>query len=104
MQVNAAKAYGLYKANMRKQAETDAAVPARADLAAKPGNTDQVSISFEGVRQREIEKVSSSILSEIEQPSDPEKLRSVQAAVQNNTYHVSTGDLVDAVMNRWFGL
>lgn len=68
----------------------------------KAENTDQIQISPEAARQREVEQLTHSIMSQIQEPASPQRLESLRTAVQNKTYHVPTGDLVDAVMKQWF--
>lgn len=65
-------------------------------------NTDSIRISPEAARQREVEQLTNSIMSQIREPASPQRLDSLRAAVQNKTYNVPTGDLVDAVMKQWF--
>ena len=64
--------------------------------------TDQFRISPEAARQREVEQLTGSIMAQIREPASPQRLDSLRAAVQNKTYNIPTGDLVDAVMKQWF--
>ena len=107
MKINPAAAYGIYKANsntQRHDSDTSFAGQLESLSAKKAEHTDQVSISAEGARQMEAERATRSIMSSIDSPTPPQKLEELRAAVQNKTYYVSTGDLVDAVMQRWFGI
>ena len=103
MKINSTTAYGIYKTNVKKP---EAEVAFQGTLAALGKNqyTDQISISSQGARQLEIDKVSKSILEEIQTPAPAEKLEQLKAAVQNGSYRIATGDLADCLMQRWFGL
>ena len=68
----------------------------------KAENTDRFRISPEAARQREVEQLVGSIMSQIREPASPQRLDSLRTAVQNKTYNIPTGDLVDAVMKQWF--
>lgn len=103
MKINPATAYQAYN----KVTEHTHTTPRRPELrpevaAQKAGNTDQIQISPEATRQREVEQLTQSILSQIREPASPQRLESLRTAVQNKTYHIPTGDLVDAVMKQWF--
>lgn len=103
MKINSSTAYGIYKANTKKP-ETDNSFQNAMSSLGKKQHTDKISISSEGARQLEIDKVSKSILDEIQTPAPTEKLEQLKAAVQNGSYHIATGDLADALMQRWLGL
>lgn len=103
MKINPAAAYQAYN----KVTEHNHSTPRRPELrvqapAQRAGNTDQIQISPEATRQREVEQLTQSILAEIREPASPQRLDSLRTAVQNHTYHVPTVDLVDAVMKQWF--
>jgi len=103
MKINPTAAYQAYN----KISERSYTAPRRQDLRGeapvqKPGNTDQIQISPEAARQREVEQLTHSIMSQIREPASPQRLESLRTAVQNGTYHIPTGDLVDAVMKQWF--
>ena len=68
------------------------------------GNTDHISISQSGARELEAEKVSMSILDDINTPASPERLAQLRERVQNGTYYIPTDRLTGVLMQRWFGL
>ncbi len=70
----------------------------------KTKNTDQISISSQGAQMAEVEQLSKAVISEIEQPTSQEKLDSIKAAVKENSYHVSTSELADVILQRWIGI
>lgn len=103
MKINSTAAYQAYK----KVAGRNYAVSRRQDPQGEESvqrqeNTDRFLISPEAARQREVEQLTSSIMSQIREPASPQRLDSLRAAVQNKTYSIPTGDLVDAMMQRWF--
>ncbi len=102
MKINPAAAYHRY---------SQAAEYARASRPAEshPGetareHTDQIVISSEGTRRAEAEQLTRTIAAGMPAPASPERLESLRTAVAEGRYHIPTGDLVDAVMNRWFPL
>lgn len=103
MKINPTAAYQAYN----KIGERSFPVPRRQDYQGEEPvqrveNTDRFRISPEAARQREVEQLTSSIMSEIREPASAQRLDSLRAAVQNKTYSIPTGDLVDAVMKQWF--
>ncbi len=66
-------------------------------------NTDQISISSQGAQKAEVEQLSRAVTAGIEQPTSPEKLDAIKAAVSENNYHVSTSELADVILQRWMG-
>lgn len=103
MKINSTTAYGIYKTNVKKP-DADTAFQGALYALGKSQHTDQISISSQGARQLEIDKVSKSILEEIQTPAPADKLEQLKAAVQNGSYRIATGDLADSLMQRWFGL
>ena len=108
MKINPAAAFNAYNKTVEKisSAQSSAAAhPAEnaSARAASTEHTDQVQISAEGARKAGIQQITDTIVSEIHEPASAEKLESLRDAVQNKTYHVSTPDLVDAIIKRWFG-
>lgn len=109
MKINPAAAFNAYNKTVEKISSTQpsAAVHPAAEnasvRAASTEHTDQVQISAEGARKAGIQQITDTIVSEIHEPASAEKLESLRDAVQNKTYHVSTPDLVDAIIKRWFG-
>lgn len=103
MKINPTTAYQAYN----KITGSSYAVSRRLDSSGeeqvqKVENTDRFLISPEAARQREVEQLTNSIMSQIREPASPQRLDSLRTAVQNKTYHIPTGDLVDAVMKQWF--
>ena len=70
--------------------------------ASRGEHTDRILISSEGTRKAEVDQLTKAIATEVYKPASPERLESLRTAVQNGTYYVATGDLVDAMMSRWF--
>ncbi|MDK2812945.1 MAG: hypothetical protein PWQ08_200 [Clostridiales bacterium] len=108
MKINPAAAFNAYNKTVEKVSsnQSSAAVhPAETTQAraAAAEHTDQVQISAEGARKAGIQQITDAIVSEIHEPASAEKLESLRDAVQNKTYRVSTSNLVDAIMKRWFG-
>ena len=103
MKINPSGAYQAYnKISKRSYAASRRQDYQAEDPAQKTENTDRFRISPEAARQREVEQLTSSIMSQIREPASPQRLDSLRAAVQNKTYNIPTGDLVDAVMKQWF--
>lgn len=105
MKINPTAAYQAYN----KITERSYAVSRRQDLSGEEQvqrieNTDRFRISPEAARQREVEQLTNSIMSQIREPASPQRLDSLRTAVQNKTYNIPTGDLVDAVMKQWFSI
>lgn len=71
------------------------------DGAQRLENTDQIEISPEGARKMEAEQLTKAIASELREPASPERLKDLQKAIENKSYHVPTGDLVNAMMRHW---
>lgn len=49
----------------------------------------------------EAEQLTKAIAAELREPASPEKLNELREAIQNKSYHVPTGDLVNAMMRHW---
>ena len=108
MKINPAAAFNAYNKTVEKIASSQSSATAHpienaSARAASTEHTDQVQISAEGARKAGIQQITDTIVSEIHEPASAEKLESLRDAVQNKTYHVSTPDLVDAIIKRWFG-
>lgn len=105
MKINPTAAYQAYgKISDRSYAFTRRQDYQMEEQVQKVEYTDRFRISPEAARQREVEQLTSSIMSEIREPTDPQRLDSLRTAVQNKTYNIPTGDLVDAVMKQWFAV
>ena len=109
MKINPAAAFNAYNKTVEKISSSQSSTAAHSadsapTRAAAAEHTDQVQISAEGARKAGIQQITDTIVSEIHEPASPEKLEALRDEVQNKTYHVSTQDLVDAIMKRWFGV
>lgn len=103
MRINPSAAYQAYNKIGKRPYDASRRSDYQGEEAAqKTENTDSFRISPEAARQREVEQLTSSIMSEIREPASAQRLDNLRAAVQNKTYSVSTNDLVDAVMKQWF--
>lgn len=105
MKISPTAAYQAYN----RIGERSYAAPRRLDYQTEEAvqrveNTDRFRISPEAARQREVEQLTGSIMAQIREPASPQRLDSLRAAVQNKTYNIPTGDLVDAVMKQWFAV
>ena len=100
-------AYNIGKTGSLRPAEMDGALKSQSDslaLSKNEQNTDKILISQEGARQSDVEQLTKSIVSQMEQPSSVEKLDSIAKAVQEKNYFVPTDELTDRIMQRWIGL
>ncbi|MCI8649703.1 MAG: hypothetical protein HFG20_06270 [Anaerotruncus sp.] len=107
MKINAvsASAYGVYAKNpVRHDAESSFQSYLGAAAAGRSGHTDKISISSEGARQLEIDRLTKAVMDEIQTPTPAEKLEQLSASVRDGSYQVSTEQLTGAIMSRWFGL
>ena len=98
MNINPAAAYRAYnKINgySHSSRHTEFGVE---DAAQRLENTDQIEIRPEGARKMEAEQLTKAIAAELREPASPEKLNELREAIQNKSYHVPTGDLVNAMM------
>lgn len=103
MRINPSAAYQAYNKIGERSFAASRRLDSQAEEAArKAENTDSFRISPEAARQREVEQLTSSIMSEIREPASARRLDDLRTAVQNKTYSVPTKDLVDAVMKQWF--
>ena len=96
MKINPAASFGVYKTNLTRAPEAHGMQGVRSE------NTDQLSISTQGARQAEIDRITKTVVSEIK-PASPQRIEALRNEVQQKTYHVSTSDLVDAVIEH-FGM
>ncbi len=103
MKINSVSAYGVYKQAARKP-EAEMSFAAALEAAGRKKHTDRISISTQGARQLEAERLTRAVMDEMQKPSDPGKLERISSAVKDGTYHIPTGELADAVMQRWLGL
>ena len=103
MKINPAAAHGIYRTNLAGYKSALSAQDLR-QARELSGNTDHISISQSGARQLEAEKVSRSILDDINTPASPERLAQLRERVQNGTYYIPTDRLTGVLMQRWFGL
>lgn len=101
MKLNPTAAYHVYNKIAEHPARTYRRPESFSEhLVQKMENTDQIQISPEGSRKMAADQLSRSIMSEIREASSPQRLESLRTAVQEGTYHVPTGLLVDAVMRQ----
>lgn len=103
MKINPAAAHGIYKTNITGYKSALSAQDSQVSEGKFSNNTDHISISQSGARQLEAEKVSKSILDEINTPASPERLAQLRASVQDGTYYIPTDRLTGVLMQRWFG-
>lgn len=68
-------------------------------------NTDTVMISSEGSQKRDAARITRGMIDEIERSEQvyARRVEDIRARVQNNTYHVSSGDVADAILRRACG-
>lgn len=101
MKINPAAAFRAYnKINGYSQSSRHAELSME-DAVQNFENTDQVEISPEGARKMEVEQLTRAVASELREPASPERLNDLREAIQNKSYHIPTGDLVDAIMRHW---
>lgn len=98
MKINPLSSYGIYRSAYAKEAGKvrHTAAPA-AEIA---GKTDTISFSPEAREQQELGQVAGAILNELNAPESPSRLQAIQKAIEDNTYHVSTDELADAILKR----
>jgi flagellar biosynthesis anti-sigma factor FlgM len=98
MKINPASVYGVYKptetpdGGARVKNGTSASVPA-------VEKQDTIQISSQGKAQQEIGRIVSEIMDEVSQNAGAERLESLKAAIADGSYHVSSDDLADAILN-----
>lgn len=97
--INKAGFYGVYKKNAGLVPTPKAKVSAQAGE-----KTDVVSISQEAVAMRDVGKLSSDIARAAGEPTSPERLASIQQAVKDKSYHISSEELVESILGRSQGL
>ena len=62
------------------------------------GNTDKVMISEDAVLKAELGRATTAMSLEIDSLGGAERLNSLQKAIQDGTYNVSTDELADAIL------
>ncbi len=102
MKINPAAAYHVYSKAAKSPYALRQTEPHAEETAVRNENTDQIQISYAGSRKSEIEQLSRAVASEMNEPTSPEKLEGLRSAIQNKAYHVSTSDLAEAMLRRWF--
>lgn len=92
MKINALSGYNVYRKNGTAPVKAQAA-PERA------GKTDVVEFSRgQTSAPDQMPSLKASILSDIAQPTSPQKLAELKAAVQAGSYYRSTDELVNAIL------
>ncbi|MCI8622803.1 MAG: flagellar biosynthesis anti-sigma factor FlgM [Provencibacterium sp.] len=97
------KLYGVQGSSFTTGAETIAhRAAATGTLTQAPEKTDVISISPQGNLQREIGRVSKSVMAGIRQTDaeDSARIDDLRAQIENHTYHVPTDLLANAILGR----
>jgi len=62
--------------------------------------TDTISFSAGAREQQGVSQISSRILTDLKQPESPARLTALQNQIAAGSYHVSAGELADAILSR----
>ena len=63
-------------------------------------NTDKVTISQSAAQRAEAGRLVPALSAEVESTAAPERVEALRQAVQDGSYHVSAGDVADAILDR----
>ena len=96
MKINMNDAYRIYTKNSSLNPQMQEHRQ-RQDEKAPVGNVDTVTISSDGMRRSEIDKLANSVSLQVEATVSSQRLESLRQAVQNGSYRVGTEQLAEAV-------
>lgn len=99
MKINPMALNRIYKAN-----SLNASVDSPSTVSESRGTckVDTISISSAGSSQREAGKLAKSIMNEISQMDNPDRIEAISKAVEEGTYQISAGAVADSILQRIF--
>lgn len=106
MNINPATMRNVYQANMVQNGRQGGGKEQelmKYASAASPENTDKISISSQANYQRDVNKVVHSVMKDMEQTSNADRVQQIKEQIQNNSYFVSSGQVADAILSRICG-
>lgn len=95
MKINPSLPLNIYKTNAKAGKNINAS---EKSSGVSKTNADTVSISCEGARYKDIEKMARNMAEELSRDAGQEKIQQLKAAVSNKTYSVSTEKLADTIL------
>lgn len=101
MKINPMALNRIYKAGS-SNASMDSASSLSASEVRGAAKVDTISISSAGSSQREIGKLSKSVMNEIAQMDNPGRIEAISKAVEEGTYRISASAVADSILQRMF--
>ncbi|MBE6906509.1 flagellar biosynthesis anti-sigma factor FlgM [Marasmitruncus massiliensis] len=101
MKINPMALNRIYKAGS-SNASMDSTSSLSVSEARGAAKVDTISISSAGSSQREIGKLSKSVMNEIAQMDNPGRIEAISKAVEEGTYQISASAVADSILQRIF--
>lgn len=86
---------GIYEATLKK----NTTVADKEAQAEKKIEKDKVEISKTAGSYDELSPIKKKIVEEVEKGTPPSRLRQLKASIENGTYHVSSKDIAEAILD-----
>lgn len=97
MKINPIYSYGKYKTSLVSRPKEMASL---AGSSVTGGKTDTVLFSAEWKHQQGIGQIADSIVRQMNEPEQPERLEALKASIADRSYFVSAEELAEAIMSR----